>query len=383
MNTTAPEGLNQGSYLNRFVFTLNNWTQLEYDAMKKFACKWMIIGKETGKEGTPHLQGACIIGKTMRFTAVKKIPGMERAHIERMRGSAESNVDYCSKEDKQPFTKGTLPRPGQRNDLLAVVEQLRNDSIEELCRTDDDFSAMYIKYTKGVTSFSNMLELPRDGPPTVIWIHGDTGTGKTRSAVEYAMELGVPFWISNGTLQWFDGYRGQRVAILDDFRTGHCKFSFLLRVLDRYPFSVPYKGGFTNWTPEVIIVTAPLAPRAMFDLKREGDIKQLERRITHLVSSPVDVITLLSYQLVQLGGGEASVVDLTSGVSGADRGRNSLLTILPLGESDDESSGSATELSFEESSNLKPELKRQHASIDLTQEYESSSEEPASKKQKL
>lgn len=52
----------KGARIRRAVFTLNNFTDEEYDYMTaRFAPKtvWMVIGKEVGEEGTPHLQGNC------------------------------------------------------------------------------------------------------------------------------------------------------------------------------------------------------------------------------------------------------------------------------------------------------------------------------------
>lgn len=49
-----------GQRVSRVVFTLNNWTDEEYSYLtKEFApkCRWMVIGKEIGENGTKHLQG--------------------------------------------------------------------------------------------------------------------------------------------------------------------------------------------------------------------------------------------------------------------------------------------------------------------------------------
>lgn len=49
-----------GQRVSRIVFTLNNWTQPEYEFLTQtFAPQvtWMVIGKETGESGTQHLQG--------------------------------------------------------------------------------------------------------------------------------------------------------------------------------------------------------------------------------------------------------------------------------------------------------------------------------------
>lgn len=385
MRTTTPPTpaeLDGKTQLSRFVFTLNNWTALEYEWLKAFDCKWMIIGKEVGASGTPHLQGAVVLNTRRQFNSLKKMIGFARAHIEPMLGTPEDSVKYCSKEDKNPFMKGAV-EPGKRNDIHDAINKLKAAvSITDLVLKDDEFAATFVKYPNGLTEYRNKLEHKRTGPPVVFWIYGDTGTGKTRSSVEWAEQRGLDYWMSLGGLQWFNGYDGEPVVILDDFRTGHCKFSFLLRLLDRYRFSVPYKGGFRNWAPKYIFVTAPLPPREMFDLKKEGDIQQLERRITHMVQSPID--------LQQLNERSADLLDRESpplaeepAVQGEDRGHGILIDLTDLSESSgiDEtvpySSGSSSEELFEKKpKNIKtPGLKRTKAIIDLTKEMEADERE--------
>ena len=50
-------------------------------------------------------------------------------------------------------------------------------------------------------------------------------------------------------MDWFDGYDGQDTAIFDDFRASGNRFSYILRLIDRYPMDVPVKGGFVYWNP--------------------------------------------------------------------------------------------------------------------------------------
>jgi hypothetical protein len=122
--------------------------------------------------------------------------------------------------------------------------------------------------------------------PTVRWLWGPTGSGKTRYAVEHADEN---YWISSDC-QWFDGYNGQTTAILDDLRASTYKFEFLLRLLDRYPVFVQVKGGFAVWKPEVIFITAPVRPEQVFVNHETGEtwdrIDQLLRRIDEILEFP-------------------------------------------------------------------------------------------------
>jgi len=376
--TTTPdlEITNGKQQLSRCCFTFNNYTAVEYEWLKAFECKWMIIGKEVGANGTPHLQGAVVLKNRRLFSTLKKTIGFKRAHMEEMKGSVQDSIKYCTKEDKNAFQKGAV-EPGKRNDIHSAINKLKDaTSITDLVLKDDDFAATYVKYPNGLTNYRNMLEGKREGPPVVFWIYGDTGTGKTHSSVEWAERRGLDYWMSLGGLQWFNGYDGEPVAILDDFRTGHCKFSFLLRLLDRYRFSVPYKGGFRNWIPKVIFITAPLKPRDMFDLKKEGDIQQLERRIAHTIHSPVTVEQLEQLTIGLLDRTNPPMVEEPA-VHG-DTGGNGDTQIIDLSgttcSEDDEtssSSSSSSEQFFEKNKkNIKPGLKRKRAYIDLTQASE-------------
>lgn len=287
-----------GERVSRFVFTLNNWTDTEYAYLtEEFALqtKWLMIAKEKAPgTGTPHLQGACVLGNQWTFTRLKRCAGFARAHIEVMRGQPQDSDVYLSKEDPEPFMHGTMPAPGKRNDLrLATDRVLAGASVRDLAK-DPEAATCVVKFHKGLTVLRSLTQPARSEKPIVIWCHGATGTGKTRSAFKsgraLARALGTgpgDTWISSGGLRWFDGYDGQAVAILDDFRAKHCtSFAFFLRLLDRYPVDVEFKGGFVKWVPRVIFITCPYSPDECFATRKAHvpeDMAQLHRRITQVV----------------------------------------------------------------------------------------------------
>jgi len=279
-----------GQRISRFVFTLPNWTQEEYEKITSIECKWMVVGKEVSPEtGTPHLQGACILGKQMAFSTLKTLIG-SRCHIEHMRGKPESSLSYCSKEDLNPFVKGTLPTPGKRNDIHIAAERIvAGESVRDLAHDTEVGAVAIVKYYKGLTVLRSLVQPVRTSAPNVIWLYGPTGTGKTRCALESGRRLSgsdSDVWISSGSLRWFDGYDGQPVALLDDFRSKDVRFAFFLRLLDRYPMSVEFKGGFVNWIPSTIFITCPYDPVECFATRNQykpEDIKQLQRRIKKVI----------------------------------------------------------------------------------------------------
>ncbi len=88
------------SQLYQWFFTLNNFTELDVLHLKmRFnkMCKWWIFEEETGKEGTPHLQGNISLKVKLRLTSIKKWD--KRIHWEPTR-NVEAAIEYCQKETK-------------------------------------------------------------------------------------------------------------------------------------------------------------------------------------------------------------------------------------------------------------------------------------------
>lgn len=83
----------------RWIFTYNNYTEEHLveivDILVKKGYKY-VIGKEVGKEGTPHLQGYIRGEKAWRpFTIFKKF---FKIHWEKAGGNEDENIVYCTKE---------------------------------------------------------------------------------------------------------------------------------------------------------------------------------------------------------------------------------------------------------------------------------------------
>lgn len=314
-----------GARVSRMVFTLNNYTDEEYKWLTEVyphqtvdAPTWLIIGKEVGENGTPHLQGAVILGGQKTFSVVKTWLGFRRAHLETMGGKPEDSKLYCSKEDSHPFEYGIMPAPGKRSDLADAVDAVKaGTTMREMTELH---GVAVVKFFRGLTVLRSLRSAPRDPstPPSIYWLYGKTGTGKTKCAWEFGVTYGGPscIWISSGGLKWFDGYDGQPVVIFDDFRSKGVAFSFLLRICDRYPISVEFKGGFVNWAPEVIIFTTPESISSTFESRlqhRPEDIEQLRRRVTLSFQFPWEQAEFKSLKVgPQLSSSSSILVDESS-----------------------------------------------------------------------
>lgn len=287
-NTVSSAPKNRSPRWSRFVFTLNNYSADSEELIKTFftnlKCKWLIYGREIAPTtGTPHLQGACVIGRQVSFRTIKdNLP--DGIHLEPMKGTPADSRAYCSK-DGDFVELGETPKPGKRNDLLSMASKINSGtSLKEIVK-DDELASVFIRYPRGCKELELLRTKPRDRSksPTVVWLYGPAGCGKTRAACDFLDNYYGGFWMSGLDLKWFDGYNGESGVILDDIRPESCSFLFLLKLLDRYPLMVPIKGGFVQWVPDIIIITTPIEPERMY-FNIGDDYNQLKRRITHLVS---------------------------------------------------------------------------------------------------
>jgi hypothetical protein len=111
-----------------WCFTLNNYTDEETAAINSLTNEpkvlYIIVGREVGASGTRHYQGYLELSTRLRLANVKQLPGLERAHFENRRGSAQQASDYCAKDGDILVQTGSLSRttPGKRSDL----EDLQN-----------------------------------------------------------------------------------------------------------------------------------------------------------------------------------------------------------------------------------------------------------------
>lgn len=300
--------------LSRFVFVLNNYTMDDIEDLKKTSSKfkWMIFQEERcPTTGTPHLQGAAIIGKQMAQSTVEKLPGFSRAWIASMRGTPPDSLRYCSKPQYDEngkqwfpihFESGTMPKEGKRNDLEDTIEALRTGTPFSHLVHDNRHAIALVRYPRGLTLLRSLYTKVRnpEDPPKVFWFYGESGTHKTRTAWTLSQRTHclafeedkenichrLP-WMSSGSLQWFTGYENHPVAIFDDFRAKHVEFAFLLRLLDRYPVHVQIKNGDCTWAPEYIFITTTKTPAEMWSFRSPEQILQLERRICSIVKFPI------------------------------------------------------------------------------------------------
>lgn len=250
-------------------------------------CVWQL--EECPNTGKRHIQAYIETTKQYRITTLSKLIGSAN-HVEGRRGSRKQAVDYCSKADSRVDGPWFWPSKsffesagsGRRSDLITVCEQVRDGSIKTMYDLANAYPDQVVKYARG---YRTLFDLRRDGnrdAPLVIVLNGEPGTGKSKWAADNTKGRDV-YWKPPG--KWWDGYRGQEIVVMDEFDSKDLSYRSLLRVLDRYPLRVEFKGGYCDFTSQTIIITSSIHYKTWYPLEKG---EELERRIHCKMSMPRD-----------------------------------------------------------------------------------------------
>lgn len=100
-DTTLKEGNTNPSFRSRsYIMTWNNYEDIDIDTLTHYfnnaGAKYCIGEEVAPTTGTPHLQIFVSFGNARSFNSMKK--DFPKCHIEKMRGSLEQNMAYCTKD---------------------------------------------------------------------------------------------------------------------------------------------------------------------------------------------------------------------------------------------------------------------------------------------
>lgn len=256
-----------------FCFTVNNYEIEDICHLKRMECQYLILGEEVGECGTPHLQCFVYYKNAKTLSAAEKCIHRlckRAANIVACKGSPLQNYEYCSKDGKF-HEMGDRPKgSGKRSDIDTV-----RDMVKSGCTRQElyDVAGSYQAYRFGEIGL-NLYAKHREGPSRNIWRWGLAGVGKTRWVFDNFGDI----YVKDGT-QWWDGYEGQEVILIDDF-DGRWPYRDLLRLLDRYPYRAQVKGSYVVVNSTVIVITCEHPPDYFW---QENELAQVTRRIEEVI----------------------------------------------------------------------------------------------------
>lgn len=197
----------------------------------------------------------------------------------------KSYIEEPEKHEKPPsyaiYQIGTF-EPGRASALpfRTLVEHVKSKKIT-FNELKEQYTAEYLIHYRQFDRLQRML-LPkkRQFEKEVHYLYGPSGTGKSRKAFEMANLHGDGDYYCWSLEEDGQSYNGEGTIIFDDFR-GEVPYSTLLRLLDRYPFSIRIKGDTAILNQATLIIfTSDRHFSELYPGETWESRKQLERRIT-------------------------------------------------------------------------------------------------------
>lgn len=263
----------------RWCFTLNNYTEEDLDKISSLDCEYLTYGFETAPStGTRHLQGYVVFKNLRRFTTLHKFN--EKIHWEKAISSHENCINYCHKDDPQPYEKGE--RPVTKDDKLNLKRELENDLIngpKKLATKRTIYG-----YLKEQEMFKEIINDNLE-KPEIIYIHGESGSGKTYRALKEAL---TKYGTKNVATIKFDkngfGHSNDFQAqclVWMEFRPSCLAATDFLELTDGYGCHINVKHGTYFIRPKAIYICSILNPYSIY---RDEINQQFIRRITKIIN---------------------------------------------------------------------------------------------------
>lgn len=241
----------------KWQLTINNPEKHGYshdyikDKLSEFkSIAYWCMSDEIGENETYHTHFYIAFSSAVRFSTMKN--KFEKCHIEIARGTSQQNRDYVFKEGKWESSKkketnitetheeyGEMPieRQGARNDLADLYDMINTGMNNyEIITSHPEYMFNIEKIEKARQTIRENKYRNTFRELDVTYIHGKTGTGKTRGVMEqYGYEN---VYRVTDYKNPFDGYAGQDVIIFEEFRSS-LRIQDMLNYLDGYPLVLP------------------------------------------------------------------------------------------------------------------------------------------------
>lgn len=262
-----------------YTFTVNNYTEAEYDSVINLDCVYLVVGKEVAATGTPHLQGYVYYKTVKSMSQVSK--DIPRAHLEQAKGSAVQNREYCSKGGSF-YEKGVCPMDSKKKGQVESERwELALKAYQE-DRRDDIPKDILIRNLGGLKNAAAYLGKRKleDTEEKHLWYWGRTRTGKSRKA--RTENPGAYLKMCN---KWWCDYANEDVVIIEDFDKKHDGMAYYLKIWgDRFPFPAEVKGSKIDIRPRLVIVTSNYHPEQIW--QDQSDIQPIMERFKCVCFNP-------------------------------------------------------------------------------------------------
>ena len=267
-------------------FVVTQWnTDCDYQALvDKGQIRFIAYGDEIcPTSGRPHHQ-AYVMFWNQKANSPKicnKIGDMfgeTHCSVAAMRGSFRHNEAYCSKESEL-IKVGDEPKQGLRGDLEETRDMIKSGelTVDRIAMEDPH---MYHQYGRTLSKIEEIALRYRYRTEMTkgVWYHGPSFAGKSHAAFDGFDPH--THYVKNINDEWWDGYTGQPVVIINEFR-GQIRLSELFDLVDKWPKTVKQRcKAPVPFLAKKLIITSIMAPKQCYSqgLSDAEPWEQFERR---------------------------------------------------------------------------------------------------------
>ncbi len=257
--------------IRRICFTINNY-QIDtivkiIELSEKFKYSY-IVGEEVGENGTKHIQGYIDFKRRKTWNYFKKL--FPRAHIEKAKGNARQNFEYCSKDGKFK-TNIVIPL------TLEQINAKEQNAVADLFYKEVEWRPWQLEIIEAIQAPVN--------PRTIHWRwepEGNTGKSYLARWIDITYDAiiceGKAQDIFNQVIKYVEVKKKFPKVIIADIPRHSMQFinySALEKVKNGHFYSGKYEGGKVIMRPPHMVCFANEEPEFSKLSEDRWDVKQI------------------------------------------------------------------------------------------------------------
>ena len=294
--------------------TLNNPQDMVSDELADMIekivskAKYFVYGLEVGESGTPHWQWYVHFENGIAFSTVVNLFN-KKAHVEVCKGSPQQNIDYCLKGEqshdewqavgvrganygKNADVHEYGVKPMTQTEKGAASKRKWSESVEiamsgNMAKGLEEYPSIFVTHWNTLKRLkTELLRVPKRRASLLnFWIHGKSGTGKSRWIDDNVPE-DLLYKKMAGT-KWWCGYKGEKYVVLDDLDMSTVQnekdyYTLFKTWTDHYDCPAQTKGGHIDRIrPIYVFVTSQFTIGEVFGFNGEHT-EAIQRRFKEI-----------------------------------------------------------------------------------------------------
>lgn len=180
-------------------------------------------------------------------------------NVQPRKGTVQQARAYVIKQgnfEEEGEAKEYVAGQGGRTDLAKFVEDAKVCTEHEMWNMHPSSMTRYPRAQEKVQALFGPV---RDKVTEMQWIFGPPGCGKT-----LYVEQRYPDLYKKDKSQWWTGYTGQEVVLIDELNANRISYDLLLELGNGGPLRVQTKGGYVQFLARLVVIVSNVLPSVVY-----------------------------------------------------------------------------------------------------------------------